>query len=106
MKIFKLLPFYLFLSLNAFIVFVYLIEYPYEITSTQTPWHAEPLGWAYKNRINYTIMTLIELIIVIAPSVYAWQQRKISLKKAYCAIAIPFFVYLGKFIYYKYFFNI
>lgn len=100
MKIFKLLPFYLFLSLNAFIVFVYLTEYPRNMTSDQMPWNAEALGWKYANKINYTITVIIDLIIVIAPSVYAWQQRKISLKKAYCAVVIPFFVCLGRFIYY------
>lgn len=106
MKIFKLLPFYLFLSLNAFIVFVYLTEYPRNMTSDQMPWNAEALGWKYANKINYTITVIIDLIIVIAPSVYAWQQRKISLKKAYCAVVIPFFVYLGRFIYYTYCVNI
>lgn len=106
MKIIKLIPFYLFLVLNAFIVFVYLVTYPSEMTSEQMHWNAEPLGWIYENKINYTIMTLIDLIIVIAPSVYAWRNRKISIKKAYLAVVIPFFVYLGRFIYYKYFFNI
>ena len=106
MKIIKLIPFYLFLALNAFIVFVYLALYPSEMTSGQTPWNAEPLGWKYENKINYTIMTLIDLIIVIAPSIYAWRNRKISMRKAYFAVVIPFFVYLGRFMYYKYFFNI
>ena len=106
MKIIKLIPFYLFLALNAFIVFVYFMTYPSEIVSDQMPWNAEGLGWMYENKINYTIMTLIDLIIVIAPSVYAWRNRKISMRKAYLAVAIPFFVYLGRFIYYKYFFNI
>lgn len=106
MKVIKLIPFYLFLALNAFIVFVYLVTYPNEMTSDQTPWNAEPLGWMYENKINYTIMTLIDLIIVIAPSIYAFLKLNRSMKKAYFAVAIPFFVYLGKFIYYKYFFNI
>lgn len=106
MKILKLIPFYSFLALNAFIVFVYLVIYPNEMTSEKTPWNAEPLGWAYANRINYTLMTLFDLIIVIAPSVYAWRKRKVSMKKAYVAASVPFFLYLGRFIYYKYFFNI
>ena len=106
MKIIKLIPFYLFLALNAFIVYVYLTEYPRNMTSDQMPWNAEGLGWKYENKINYTIMVLIDLIIIIAPSIYAWRNRKISMRKAYWAAVIPFFVYLGRFIYYKYFFNI
>lgn len=106
MKVIKLIPFYLFLALNAFIVFVYLTEYPRDMTSDQMPWNAEGLGWMYENKINYTIMTLIDLIIVITPSVYALRKLKTSTKKAYFAIAIPFFVYLGRFIYYKCFYNI
>lgn len=106
MKILKFIPFYLFLALNAFIVLVYLIEYPRDMTSEQMPWNAEALGWKYGNKINYTIMILIDLLCVIAPSVYAWRKRKDSMKKAYFAVVIPFFIYLGRFIYYSYFFNI
>lgn len=106
MNIVKLIPFYLFSALNAFIVFVYLITYPDEMTSDQMPWNAEALGWTYENRFNYTIMTLINLIIIIAPSVVALKQLKMNLKKAYFFIVIPFFVFLGKYIYYSYFFNI
>lgn len=93
MKILKLIPFYLFLALNAFIVFVYLIEYPRDMTSNQMPWNAEALGWRYENKINYTIMILIDLLLVIAPSVYAWRKLKDNVKKAYFAVVIPFLIY-------------
>lgn len=106
MKITKLIPFFLLLALNAFIVYVYLVSYPDAMTSNQMPWNAEGLGWKYENRINYTIMMIFDLIIVIVPSVYAWRKRKVSVKKAYFAVVIPFFVYLGRFVYYRYFFNI
>lgn len=106
MKVIKLIPFYLFLALNAFIVFVYLVTYPSEMTSDQMPWNAEGLGWRYENKINYTIMILIDLLAVIAPSIYALLKLNKNKKLAYLAVIIPFFIYLGKFIYYKYFFNI
>ena len=51
-------------------------------------------------------MTLVGLIILIAPSIYAWRNLKTDTKKAYVAVLIPFFVYLIRFIYYKFFFNI
>lgn len=106
MKVLKFIPFYLFLLLNAFIVFVYLMTYPDEMTSEQMPWNAESLGWAYENRINYTIMTLFDLLVVIAPSIYALRKFKTNRKKAYFFVAIPLFIYVFRFIYYKFFFNI
>lgn len=106
MKVLKLIPFYLFQALNAFIVFVYLTEYPRDMTSDQMPWNAEGLGWRYENKINYTIMVLIDLLLVIAPSIYALRKLKTNKKRAYLAVMIPFFIYLGRFIYYNYFFNI
>lgn len=106
MKVIKLIPFYLFLALNAFIVFVYLTEYPRDMTSHQMPWNAESLGWRYENKINYTIMILIDLIFIIAPSIYALLKLNKNKKLAYFVVVIPFFIYLGKFIYYKYFSNI
>lgn len=106
MKILKLIPFYLFFALNVFIAFVYLTEYPRDMASGQMPWNAEGLGWRYENKINYTIMILIDLIIITVPSVYALHKLKTNKKRAYFAVVIPFFLYLGKFIYYKYFSNI
>ncbi len=106
MKIIKLIPFYLLLVLNAFIVYIYLASYPNAMTSDQMPWNAEGLGWAYENRINYTIMTLFDLLVVIAPSIYALRKFKINRKKAYFFVAIPLFIYVFRFIYYKFFFNI
>lgn len=106
MKIVKLVPFYLFLSYNVLLSFLYLITYPEEMVSDQMPWNAEALGWRYANRINYTIATLIELIILIVPSVYAWRKRKESFLKASVVMAIPFFSYLVRGIYMKLFFNI
>ena len=106
MKKLKLIPFYLLLTLNAFIIFIYLIGYPESITSDQMPWNAESLGWKYENKINYTIVILLDLFFVIAPSVYALKNRKINIKRAYIAILIPFFIHLSRYIYYRYFFNI
>ncbi len=106
MKILKIIPFYLFLVLNSFIVFIYLINYPEDMISDQIPWNAEALGWKYENRINYTIVILFDLFLVIVPSVYALRIQKKNLKKAYIAIIIPFFIYMARYIYYSYFNNI
>lgn len=103
MKMIKFIPFYLFMALNSFIVFVYLTEYPKDMISDQMPWNAEALGGKYENRLNYSIVILIDLIILIAPSVYAWRNLRINTKKAYIAVSIPFFVYLIKFVCYQYF---
>ena len=82
MKKIKLIPFYLLLALNGFLVFIYAITYPKEMCSNQMPWNAEALGWAYKNKCNYTIFTIIDLLIIIAPTIYAWKERKANLKKS------------------------
>ena len=63
-------------------------------------------GWAYENRFNYTIMTLTILLIIIAPTIYAWKKRKTNLKKAYIILSIPALVYLARYIYFTNFFNI
>ena len=106
MKKIKLIPFYLLLALNGFLVFIYAITYPKEMSSNQMPWNAEALGWAYENRFNYTIMTLTILLIIIAPTVYAWKKRKANLKKAYIILSIPALVYLARYIYFANFYNI
>ena len=76
------------------------------MSSNQMPWNAEALGWAYENRFNYTIMTLTILLIIIAPTVYAWKERKANLKKAYIILSIPALVYLARYIYFTNFYNI
>ncbi len=106
MKKIKLIPFYLLLALNGFLVFIYAITYPKEMCSNQMPWNAEALGWAYENKCNYTIFTIIDLLIIIAPTVYAWKERKANLKKAYIILSIPALVYLARYIYFANFFNI
>ncbi len=106
MKKIKLILFYLLLSLNGFLVFIYAITYPKEMSSNQMPWNAEALGWAYENRFNYTIMTLTILLIIIAPTVYAWKKRKTNLKKAYIILSIPALVYLARYVYFTNFYNI
>lgn len=105
MKIIKLIPFYLLLTLNLLVAVILITDYP-STMNYDMHWGYEGCGWGYENKINYTIMTLIGLIILIAPSVYAWQNLKANTKKAYIAVSIPFFVYLIRFIYYKLFFNI
>ena len=106
MKKIKLILFYLLLSLNGFLVFIYAITYPKEMSSNQMPWNAEALGWAYENRFNYTIMTLTILLIIIAPTIYAWKKRKTNLKKAYIILSIPALVYLARYVYFTNFYNI
>ncbi len=106
MKKIKLIPFYLLSVLYTFAVFVIAVTYPDDMTSNSMPWNAEALGWAYENRFNYTIFTIIDLFIIIAPSVYAWKKRKTNLKKAYIVLSIPAFVYLARYIYFTNFFNI
>ena len=106
MKKIKLIPFYLLLALNGFLVFIYAITYPKEMCSNQMPWNAEALGWAYKNKCNYTIFTIIDLLIIIAPTIYAWKERKANLKKAYIILSIPALVYLARYIYFTNFYNI
>ena len=106
MKKIKLIPFYLLLLLNGFIVFIYAMTYPKEMSSNQMPWNAEALGWAYENRFNYTIMTLTILLIIIAPTIYAWKKRKTNLIKAYIILSIPALLYLIQYIYFTNFYNI
>ena len=76
------------------------------MSSSQMPWKAEALGWAYENKINYTIFTIIDLLIIIAPTVYAWKKRKTNLIKAYIFLFIPALFYLTRYIYFTNFFNI
>ena len=106
MKKIKLIPFYLLLALNGFLVFIYAITYPKEMSSNQMPWNAEALGWAYENKFNYTIFTIIDLLIIIAPTIYAWKKRKTNLVKAYIILSIPALVYLARYIYFTNFYNI
>lgn len=106
MKKIKLIPFYLLSGLYAFAVFIIAVTYPDDMTSDSMPWNAEALGWAYENRFNYTIMTLTILLIIIAPTIYAWKKRKTNLKKSYTILSIPAFVYLARYIYFANFFNI
>lgn len=106
MKILKLIPFYLFLILNLFVAMVLVVDYFGTINDQGVMWGAEPMGWQYKSRVNYTALMFITLIILIAPSVYALRKLKTNKKRAYLAVMIPFFIYLGRFIYYNYFFNI
>ena len=89
MKIIQLIPFYLL-----------------SVTSDGMPWNAEALGWAYENKINYTIFTIIDLLIIIAPTVYAWKKRETNLVKAYIILSIPALFYLVRYIYFTNFFNI
>lgn len=76
------------------------------MTSDGMPWNAETLGWAYENKINYTIFTIIDLLIIIAPTVYAWKKRETNLVKAYIILSIPALFYLVRYIYFTNFFNI
>ena len=95
MKKIKLIPFYLLSGLYTFAVFVIAVTYPDDMTSDSMPWNAEALGWAYENKFNYTIFTIIDLLIIIAPSVYAWKKRKTNLKKAYIVLSYRFlFIWL------------
>ncbi len=89
MKIIKQIPSYLLSGLYAFAVFIIAATYPDDVTSDSMPWNAEALGWAYENRFNYTIMILTILLIIIAPTVYAWKKRKTNLIKAYIILPIP-----------------
>lgn len=106
MKTIKLIPFYLLSVLYAFAVFIITVTYPDDMTSDSMPWNAEAMGWAYENKFNYTIMILTILLIIIAPTVYAWKKRKQHLAKAYVAISIPALLYLANYIYFVNFFNI
>ena len=101
MKKIKLIPFYLLSGLYAFAVFIIAVTYPDDMTSDSMPWNAE-----YENRFNYTIFTIIDLLIIIAPTVYAWKERKANLKKAYIILSIPALVYLARYIYFTNFYNI
>ena len=78
MKIIQLIPFYLLSVLYAFAVFIITVTYPDDMTSDGMPWNAEALGWAYENKINYTIFTIIDLLIIIAPTVYGRSVKQIS----------------------------
>ena len=106
MKKIKLIPFYLLSGLYAFAVFIIAVTYPDDMTSDSMPWNAEALGWTYENRFNYTIMTLTILLIIIAPTVYAWKKRKTNLIKAYIILSIPALLYLIQYIYFTNFYNI
>ena len=98
MKIIQLIPFYLLSVLYAFAVFIITVTYPDDMTSDGMPWNAEALGWAYENKINYTIFTIIDLLIIIAPTVYAWKKRETNLVKAYIILSIPALFYLVRYI--------
>lgn len=106
MKILKLIPFYLFLILNLFVAMVLVVDYFGTINDQGVMWGAEPMGWQYKSRVNYTALIFITLVILIAPSVYALQKIKVNIKKAYFVVVIPSFVCLINFMYYIFFFNI
>jgi len=106
MKIIQLIPFYLLSVLYAFAVFIITVTYPDDMTIDGMPWNAEALGWAYENKINYTIFTIIDLLIIIAPTVYAWKKRETNLVKAYIILSIPALFYLVRYIYFTNFFNI
>ena len=106
MKIIKLIPFYLLLVLNVFVAIILVMDYFGTINDQGMRWGAEPMGWQYKNKMNYTLLILITLGILIAPSVYAWQNRKISMRKAYFIVVIPLLVYFISFVYFIFFFNI
>ena len=105
MKKIKLIPFYLLLIINFFASVVVATDYP-STMSYDMHWGYEGCGWAYENRFNYTIMTLTILLIIIAPTVYAWKKRKTNLKKAYIILSIPALVYLARYIYFTNFYNI
>ena len=105
MKIIKLIPFYILLIINFLAGVVVATDYP-STMSYDMHWGCEGCGWVYKNRFNYTIMTLIISLIIIVPSVYAWKKRKINLVKAYLILSIPAFIYLARYIYFTNFFNI
>ncbi len=106
MKILKLIPFYLLLMLNVIVAIILVIDYFGTINDQGMMWGAEPMGWQYKNKVNYTLLILITLVILIAPSVYAWRERKVSVRKAYFVVVIPLFVYFINFVYFIFFFNI
>ena len=105
MKIIKLIPFYLLLTVNFLAVVLIITDYP-STMSYDMHWGYEGCGWGYESRFNYTIMMLTILFIIIAPSVYAWKNLKQHLKKAYIAISIPALLYLARYIYFTNFFNI
>lgn len=106
MKILKLIPFYLFLILNLFVVTILVVDYFGTINDKGMKWGAEAMGWQYKSMVNYTALIFITLIILIVPSVYALRKVKDNIKKAYFAVVVPFFVYLINWVYYIFFFNI
>ena len=105
MKKIKLIPFYLLSFINFFASAVVSTDYP-STMSYDMHWGYEGCGWAYENRFNYTIMILTILLIIIAPTVYAWKKRKTNLKKAYIILSIPALLYLIQYIYFINFFNI
>ena len=105
MKKIKLIPFYLLSIINFFASAVVATDYP-STMRYDMHWGYEGCGWAYENRFNYTIMILTILLIIIAPTVYAWKKRKTNLKKAYIILSIPALLYLIQYIYFINFFNI
>ena len=105
MKKIKLIPFYLLSIINFFASAVVATDYP-STMRYDMHWGYEGCGWAYENRFNYTIMILTLLLIIIAPTVYAWKKRKTNLIKAYIILSIPALLYLIQYIYFINFFNI
>ena len=106
MKILKMIPFYLLSALYAFAVLVIVVTHPGDMMSDDMYWGQEAGGWVYANRLNYTIMALVILLIIIVPSVYAWKKRKQYLARAYIVLLVPLLVYLARYIYFINFFNI
>ena len=105
MKKIKLIPFYLLSIINFLASVVVATDYP-STMRYDMHWGYEGCGWAYENKFNYTIMILTILLIIIAPTVYAWKKRKTNLKKAYMILSIPALLYLIQYIYFINFFNI
>ena len=105
MKKIKLIPFYLLSIINFLASVVVATDYP-STMRYDMHWGYEGCGWAYENRFNYTIMTLTILLIIIAPTIYAWKKRKTNLIKAYIILSIPALLYLIQYIYFINFFNI
>lgn len=102
MKIVKLIPFYLFLALNFIVAVLLVVTYPSDI-SYDMHWGYDGSGWGYKNKLNYTIIHVIFLMILIVPSVYALKKRTTNMKKAYIAVLIPLGEYLIRTVYFMFF---
>lgn len=102
MKIVKLIPFYLFLAYNVLLVSLFIVTYP-DMMNYDMHWGYDGSGWGYKNKLNYTIMHVIFLMILIVPSVYALKKRKTNMKKAYIAVLIPLGEYLIRTVYFMFF---